>query len=181
MKKVAKGDLRLSWEKDKNAARYVVEQYHGEVNKEIVRIDNTEISSIVIPGITVGVENHFKISYFNNNSRHEYCCYREQHLYSFLSKKQTVNYFFPTPIITSVERIGSGIKVKWKSVGEKVTYLVIRRFINGKWMRIGLTDANYYIDRNIDENKKYFYSIRCVDKEGKELLSSFSTKGVSVS
>ena len=68
--------------------------------------------------------------------------------------------------------------MSWEKLHEDTNYLVVRRTKKGKWERIGITLTNYFVDTLTDENEVYYYSVRCVSKDGQKFLSSFSTKGI---
>lgn len=175
-----KGTIKLCWEKDVEASGYIIEQCFDEENKELVRIENINITSVIISNILSGKENHFKIQYFRKEVNGQQVIYKELHRYCFFSRKRTVTYECPTPILVSAQMTNRGVEIRWELVRKCDFYLVVKRTKNGKWTRVGITSNNYYLDEKTDLSQKYMYSVRCISEDGKEVLSSFDTKGISV-
>ena len=152
-----KGIIKITWEKCNEADGYLLYEIIDDAEKLLVTIWNVDITSATIPNCLQGKEHHFQI----------YCI-----------GKITVIYVYPTPKLLKVRKIDNKFEISWEKLHEDTNYLVVRRTKKGKWERIGITLTNYFVDTLTDENEVYYYSVRCVSKDGQKFLSSFSTKGI---
>ena len=172
-------ESRLTWDMDPMAEGYLVRHKVGEVFNELVRIENRNLTTIVIPDAQKGIENHYIVSFYHKKGN-EYCIYREENFYCYVTSKGLVVYKYPIPKLKKAERAGNSVKIEWERVSDQVAYVVARKVQRGGWVRIGMTCENNYVDHEIDIKQKYAYTVRCVSHDGKSDLSSCSYKGISV-
>lgn len=176
---LSKIKLVIKWEKDTTADGYLLMMELDGKLKELIRIENTDITSVSIPNLKVNEENHFVV-YFYIKENGKYEIFRQEDYYGYVDQNKYAIYRFPIPTLKKVTRQGNSIIVNWERVAEGVTYLVAKRTVKGKWERIGVTKTTSYVDEGIDTKTKYIYTIRCITEDGKRMLSSFSNKGMSV-
>ena len=167
----------LKWNKDYQADGYIVAQHDDDKVIEIVRVENINITTIVIPNIKKGIENHFRVSFYNKKDNN-YFIYKNEDYYCFASPKGLNVYRFPTPKLKKATKADKSIIIEWEIVSDDITYAVIRKISGGAWKRIGLTKETKYVDSEIDTTKRFIYTVRCVSSDGKKYLSSWSVKGI---
>lgn len=171
------GKFTLTWDKDFTADGYIITYQNKNKFTELVRVENVDITTIVVPNIKKGAENHIRVSFYQKKNNN-YCIYKEEDYYCFAAAKKLIVYRFPIPKLEKAERIKNSITIKWEKVSDEVMYVVARKVPGGTWKRIGMTSKNVYVDREIDVSKKYIYTVRCVSDDGKTNLSSCSYKGI---
>ncbi|MGN0477034.1 MAG: hypothetical protein ACI4HM_06810, partial [Ruminococcus sp.] len=77
------------------------------------------------------------------------------------------NTFYAPPVISSLENVFGGVKVKWNKVTGIDSYRIFRKTNNTGWMCIGDADGEYYLDKNVTSGVNYIYTIRCLDSNSK--------------
>lgn len=169
----------LAWEKDTSADGYIVNIKVGDTYKELVRVENIDLTKIVVPDVKKGEEYHFKVSYYHK-LKVGYNVYRNNKYDCYATQNELIVYRFPIPKLLKAERIENSVMIEWEKIPDEVSYIVARRVPGGVWKRIGMTKENYYIDSDIDMDKKYIYTVRCVSDDGKINLSSCFYKGITV-
>ena len=87
-----------------------------------------------------------------------------------------------TPALPTYESKGDSIKLKWKAVSGAVNYRVYRKTSStGSWKSVGTTKEASFVDKKVEPGKKYIYTIRCINKNGKYAVSSYNKTGKTVS
>jgi hypothetical protein len=173
-----KGIIKITWEKCNEADGYLLYEIIDDAEKLLVTIWNVDITSATIPNCLQGKEHHFQIYCIDKCNGKVVKKQLWIDKYCFFNGKKTVIYEYPTPKLLNVRKIDNKFEISWEKLHEDTNYLVVRRTKKGKWERIGITLTNYFVDTLTDENEVYYYSVRCVSKDGQKFLSSFSTKGI---
>lgn len=176
---MAEERLKFSWEKEEEADGYSIQRYIEDDYIELVRIENINITSIIIPNVKPGIENHIRVCLFRKKDGKPYV-YKKDDYYCFVKGKVALTYRFPIPRLMEAERLAKGIAVSWEKCSERTMYLIMRRTKGGKWEKIGMTQDASFIDYNIDLKQKYIYTVRCISNDGKQNLSGFSLKGIMI-
>ena len=174
-----KEEFILTWDKDFEANGYIVMHQIKDKFVELVRIENTNLTAIMLPSIKKGTENHFRVSFYGKRDN-DYCIYRDEDYYCFITSKGLIVYRLPIPKLKKAIKKADSIIIEWEKVSDKVTYVVARKVPKGVWTRIGMTKETMYVDSKIDITKKYIYTVRCVSDDGKTNLSSCSIQGICV-
>ncbi len=169
----------ITWNKDSLADGYIVKSKLGDDFKELVRIENIDITTITAPKFKQGIENHIRVNFYRKKNN-TYVTYRYEDYYCFVAPKKFVVYRLPTPKLKDAKKVENSVIIEWEKVADEVMYVVVRKIPGGTWERIGLTKGNTYVDSRIDINSKYIYTVRCVSDDGKTRLSSCSYKGISI-
>lgn len=169
---LSKVTVRIKWPKDSNSKFSVVYKKNENGLEELVRIYNNEIDTICVSNLEIGKEHHYIIRYFNHKH-----IYYDYNIYVYVNKKNYAIYNLPMPKIIKVEESKVGNKITWEKVDTDVIYLISRRVMNGKWERLVVTKNNMYVDKIINMGVRYFYTVSCINKDGKR-ISSFNSKGI---
>lgn len=167
----------LTWDKDSLADGYIVTHQVGEEFVELVRVENINYTTIILPDMKKWVEYHYRVSFYHKKDN-DYFVYKNEDYYCFVTSKGLDVYKYPTPKLVKAERIGFSVRIEWEKVSDGLTYIIARKVLNGNWIRIGMTQENNYVDSKIDIAKKYIYTVRCVSDDGKKNLSSRSYRGI---
>lgn len=98
---------------------------------------------------------------------------------SFDSKGFSYFFQFSKPKITSIAYSGNvGVKVNWDKVPGAENYrLFAKSSPTGKWTKLADTTNNYYVYKSVPYNSKYYYTVRCLSKDGKTYTSSYDSNG----
>ena len=83
-----------------------------------------------------------------------------------------------TPQITHIEATNDGVKITWAPVEGAEKYRVYYRSENENWKQIGDTDATKYVYADAPQNSKYYYTVRCLSKNGNGFASAYDPEGV---
>ena len=152
-----KGIIKITWEKCNEADGYLLYEIIDDAEKLLVTIWNVDITSATIPNCLQGKEHHFQIYCIDKCNGKVVKKQLWIDKYCFFNGKKTVIYEYPTPKLLNVRKIDNKFEISWEKLHE---------------------DTNYFVDTLTDENEVYYYSVRCVSKDGQKFLSSFSTKGI---
>ena len=85
-----------------------------------------------------------------------------------------------TPSGITLSNTSSGVKISWNSVSRAEKYRVFRKNANGAWESLGDTASTSYTDKTVTSGKSYSYTVCCVSADGKDLTSSYNSKGQSI-
>ena len=83
----------------------------------------------------------------------------------------------PAPKLKKAVAVKGGVTFTWGRVTGAKKYRVLRRLEKGKWKPLKDTAAVSVTDRTVKSGKKYSYTVRCVSKDGKTVLSKYNAKG----
>ena len=166
----------IEWERDKTADGYFVMKEVENNLEELVRIENINFSSVVVPSVKENIENHFVIYYYQRKDG-KYKIFRKEDYYSYRIQNKQEVYRFPIPELKRATKQNGVNLIEWEKVADDMTYVVFRRLEGGRWHRISITKETTCVDKNVDE-KKYIYTVRCISEDGKNYLSRFSKKGI---
>ena len=94
--------------------------------------------------------------------------------------KTVVFVVYDTPVLSSISTKSDGIEVCWEAVEGAGYYRVFRKEEGGKWGKIGDTDELVFLDKKVENGKKYVYTVRCLNQETNEYLSDYDSKGLAI-
>ena len=101
-------------------------------------------------------------------------------------KNATIHYNYSTettlstPKISSVENTSIGVKITWGKISGAEKYRVYYKTESGSWTKIADTTATNYTWTKAASGTKYTFTIRCVDKDGKNFTSDYDKTGKSI-
>ena len=85
------------------------------------------------------------------------------------------------PALPTYESKGDSVQLKWKAVSGAVNYRVYRKTSStGSWKSIGTTTKASFVDKKVEPGKKYIYTVRCINANGKYSVSSYNKTGKTV-
>ena len=87
------------------------------------------------------------------------------------------NTFYSVPKLTSVTSVYGGLKLSWSKVAGIGEYTVFVKTASG-WKKCAMSTTNSFTDKNVISGKKYTYTVKCSENNGKNLLSWHDTKGI---
>lgn len=85
---------------------------------------------------------------------------------------------YSNPKLNSIS-VDGGIKLTWSSVDGVNNYRVYRRADGGTWSAVEDVNGTSYVEKSTSLSGRYFYSVSCLSKNGKE-VSGYDTNGLSV-
>ncbi len=86
-----------------------------------------------------------------------------------------------TPSLPTYEARGRHIKLNWKDVDGAKHYRVYRKeSAKAKWKSVGFVNESYFDDYTVEPGKKYYYTIRCFEENGKYPISGYNKTGKTV-
>lgn len=92
-----------------------------------------------------------------------------------------INNTLENPKLVSVSNAATGIKVTWEKVNGAEKYRVFYK-ANGEstWHRAGNTASTSLTWTGAESGTKYTFTVRCIDKDGKNYTSSYDSIGKSI-
>ena len=92
---------------------------------------------------------------------------------------KTITYL-AAPNLASVSKGGGGVTIKWYRVSGATQYRVFRKVNGGGWKSIGVTSGTSFVDRNVQNNTSYTYTVRCLTPDGKSYAGGYDTAGLTI-
>ena len=178
-----KSNINLKWEKQ-TVDGYLIYRLTNSGWNEIVRIENTEITSIWVSDVNIGGEVVFKIVYFVYDKIRRIRKIKEKKVYAQIDKNgRTFIYNIARPQLQSVKKINNGIKLKWLGASprdEKVKYRIFRKKKGESWKKIADVKGLQFLDDTVLLGETYTYTVRCISDDEKQYLSNFDTIGLEI-
>ena len=127
---------------------------------------NSSNKSTKISGFTVK-------GYFNTEAQ----AYAKSNAFKFVSLS---GYKLETPIVKSLAKTSTGVKVTWGKISGAAKYRLFRKVGSGSWAKVADTTAVSIIDKSALSGVKYTYTVRCVSANGKSITSDYDKVGKSI-
>ena len=86
------------------------------------------------------------------------------------------NTFVATPQISEITAVDNGLQISWGKVEGAVNYRVFVKTDTG-WKGLGNTTSTTFVHTDIEEGKKYTYTVRCMTADGKTAVSDYDKEG----
>ncbi len=88
------------------------------------------------------------------------------------------NIFLVSPDITALSNVYGGVKISWAKQSGAASYRIARKLGSGDWKEVGRTDKASFVDETAVSGKKYYYTVRCLDKDGNLVSVYKSSKSI---
>ena len=156
----------INWDKVKGAEKYRVFCKTGSGGW--TKVADTTSTSYTLAGAKIGTT--FTV-----------CCISSD------GKKYTSGYnskglkVLATPTITSLSKTEKDITISWGKVSGAEKYRVFYK-ANGEstWHKVGDTTSASYTWKGAKKGTKYTFTVRCISNDGKSYMSSYDSKGKSI-
>lgn len=161
----AKG-TKISWSKYDSAAKYRVYVRNGN---SWSRIGETTATN-------------FTHNSLKNNTTYVYTVRaldKKNNFVSDFNRDGYANIFIAPPVISSIENIDGGVKIKWSKNSYVPNYRVYRKTKNTSWTRIGSTRNGSFTDTTAVSGTSYTYTIRALNKKDNFISYFNSGKGIT--
>ncbi|MDD6488607.1 MAG: hypothetical protein PUG48_02170, partial [Clostridia bacterium] len=89
------------------------------------------------------------------------------------------NTFYAPPAISSLSNINGGVEIKWNKNDALYGCQVYRKTADSEWQSVGVSDTDNYVDKDVSSGVEYFYTISCLDENGKEVSTHNSIKKIT--
>ena len=84
------------------------------------------------------------------------------------------------PIISGLENVSNGVKVKWGAVSGAEKYRVFCKTAGTGWKIVGDTTATSYTVTGLQSGTRYTFTIRCISADAKRYTSEYDRTGKSI-
>lgn len=161
----AKG-TKISWSKYDSATKYRVYVRNGS---SWSRIGETTTTS-------------FTHNSLKNNTTYVYTVRaldKKNNFVSDFNRDGYSNVFIAPPVISSIENVDGGVKIKWSKNSYVPNYRVYRKTKNTSWTRLGSTKNGSFTDTTAASGASYTYTIRALDKKDNFISYFNSGKGIT--
>lgn len=85
-----------------------------------------------------------------------------------------------TPVLNAPVSTVSGVKMSWNKVPGAAKYRVYVKTGSSSWRKLADTANTYFLHKNTASGTTYAYTVRCISKDGKQVLSGFNLIGKKV-
>ena len=87
-------------------------------------------------------------------------------------------YSLSNPVLRSVVKSGSGLKITWEPVTGGNKYRVFRKTGGSSWQKRGDVTGVTFTDTGVTNGTEYIYTVRCISNDGSTYTSSFDATGI---
>ena len=84
-----------------------------------------------------------------------------------------------SPEITSIKNIYGGIEIKWEKRKDAECFIVFRKTKGTDWVEVKTVKENSYVDKQVENGKKYSYTVRCADISGNNLSTQIAGASIT--
>ena len=162
---IVKNGINITWDKVENATGYNVyksTKTDGEWSKW-ARIYSAEAGTTTYldKNVVSGVNYKYAVSATASETETPY-------------NSDKVITYLSSPVLTSIKSVSSGISFSWEKVAGAENYVVCRFDVEGDV--IATLDANTtsYVDKNVENGKRYFYAIYVKNSNSRSVITEFS-------
>ncbi len=141
---------------------------HPYFRSDAKRVDSSDTYYAVQWSHSPGISQDDYIQTFTYSGRHTAKGYK---IYRFMAPIHV-----STPTMTSIKSVSDGIRMSWRAVPGTYRYRIYYKNYQGSWRRMAETDSTSYLDREVQRNGTYTYTLRCIDRYG-NFISDFNTAG----
>lgn len=161
--------VEITWGKVAGAAQYRVFRKTGSGSWK--KVGDTVGTSLVDKKAKSGTTYTYTVRCLSANGK--------SYTSKYDTKGKSITYI-AAPKLKSVSNATKGVTVKWGSVTGAAKYRVYRRTENGKWKKVGDTTATSIVDKKAKSGTTYYYTVRCISKNGKSTTSAYDETGLSI-
>lgn len=86
--------------------------------------------------------------------------------------------FVAAPVISSIENVENGARIKWNKVNGADFYRIYYRNSSGGWNRLASKYLTEYVDTSVKNRETRVYTVRCLN-EDEDFVSDFNREGWS--
>ena len=162
------GGTQLKWKATKGAAKYRVFVKSGKSAWKAVAI--VKGTGYTYKGVKSGVAYSYTVRGLNAKGQYVGA-------YNTTGWKFT---YIAQPALPTLTNTSSGVKVAFKKPAGATYIRVFRKTAKSGWAKLADTSASYCIDRSAKKGVKYFYTVRVINKGGKQFLSAYNTAGRAI-
>lgn len=163
---IEENGVNLSWQKVEGAKSYEVYRKLS-VEDEYEFLTETNLFSFIDTDVEQNVEYQYTVKAKDTDFESAY------------SKEGLRTKSIDSPKLSKVEATNGGIKISWEKVAGADKYMVIYSD-NGTWKKAGVSNTDSFIDKYVQSNKVYTYSVRALSQDEKSYISLFEKPGKSI-
>lgn len=159
------GGLRIGWNGVSGAQTYkVYRKYSGEADWTCIGTVKAGTLKFIDTKAITGKQISYAVRAFGKNGSSWFVA-------------QSITYV-ATPTLKSVANVSTGVQLKWSSVKNAKSYVVMRKTGNSnKWVQIATVTGTAYTDKTVSNGKTYKYTVKAVN--GKN-ASGYNSAGLSI-
>ena len=158
------GNVTIKWGKETGAVKYRV--YYKTTGSWKKLVDTTK-TSYTWKKAKAGTKYTFTVRCITSDGK-------SASSYNKTGTSYTVPY--ATPKITKVSGKAGSVKITWGKVSGAAKYRVFYKTADG-WKKLTDTTSTSYTWKGAKAGKTYTFTVRCIDKAGKNYTSDYNTKG----
>lgn len=177
-KNVTRG-VQVSWEPVSGAYKYgifrktsVTEPWHGLA----VSLSASYTDETVVPGVTY----LYTVCCLSPDGKYLQSAYDENGIAVTCSTEAPVGTELRTPVLLEAKNIDRAVQVSWEPVPGAAQYGIFRRTDGGPWRGLAAVMETSYIDRGVEPDTTYTYTVCCLSADGRSILSPYDETGRTV-
>ena len=161
------GGVKISWNKSNGAEKYRV-YYKG--SKGWTRLADTTSTAYTDKAVSSGKNYTYTVRCISADAK--------KFTSGYNSTGKSIKYV-AAPKISKTEATYNSIKISWDKVNGAEKYRVYRKDTNS-WTKLADTTSTTFTDNNVNAEKTYSYTVRCINSSANKFTSGYDSKGVTV-
>ena len=161
------GGVKISWNKSNGAEKYRV-YYKG--SKGWTRLADTTSTVYTDKAVSSGKNYTYTVRCISADAKRFTSGYN--------GKGKSIKYV-AAPKISKTEATYNSVKISWGKVNGAEKYRVYRKDTNS-WTKLADTTSTTFTDNNVNAEKTYSYTVRCINSSANKFTSGYDSKGVTV-
>ena len=177
-KNVSRG-VQVSWEPVSGAYQYgifrktgVAEPWHGLA----VSLSTSYTDETVVPGVTY----LYTVCCLSPDGKYFQSAYDENGISVTFSTEMPVGTELRTPVLLDAKNVDRAVQVSWEPVSGAAQYGIFRRTEGGPWHGLAAVTETSYIDKGVEPDTTYSYTVCCLSADGSRILSPYDENGRTV-
>ena len=85
-----------------------------------------------------------------------------------------------TPVLIEAKNVDRAVQVSWEPVSGAAQYGIFRRTEGGPWHGLAAVTETSYIDKGVEPDTTYSYTVCCLSADGSRILSPYDENGRTV-
>ena len=171
--------VQVSWEPVSGAYKYGIfrktsigEPWHG--------LAVTPSSSYTDEAVQPGVTYLYTVCCLSPDGQYFQSGYDENGISVTYAAEAPVGTELQTPVLLDAKNVDRAVQVSWQPVSGAAQYGIFRSTEGGPWRGLAAVMETSYIDRAVEPDTTYTYTVCCLSADGRSILSPYDENGRTV-
>ena len=172
------GAVEVTWHHVLNAPRYgVFRSENGGPWRGLASVNSLYYrDEYVEPGVTYS----YTVCCISSDGRSILSAFGESSLSVTIPTGRYMPVQVQTPVLLEARNVSRGVQVSWQPVSGAAQYGIFRSTEGGPWRGLAAVMETSYIDRAVEPDTTYTYTVCCLSADGRSILSPYDENGRTV-